>query len=96
MCGHELARVIHDPSHAKIIALYITCAIITINIGPPQTATFAFFSRPPREAVPIRTASPRSFGRKNANLIRLRKSYNNIILWLLLHRILNDFWVRLG
>lgn len=41
-------------------------------------ATFAFFSRMSREAVPKRTASSTSFGRKNTNLIHLRKSYPNI------------------
>ena len=44
-------------------------------IGPTKTAIFPFFSQMSREAVPTRTASPTSFGRKNANLIRLRKSY---------------------
>jgi len=41
-------------------------------------AKFAFFSRPPREAIPTRIPSPRSSERKKTNFIHLRRSYTDM------------------
>jgi len=45
-----------------------------LQVGPTQTATSTFFSRTPREAISKHIPSPRSSGRKNADLNRLPKS----------------------